>query len=463
MWTKLAPCLTLIAVACLAVLTEAQGGCGVNPSHPSKQPVVPASTVPGYTLVQAQVVIRHGDRMIAGKGTCWANDTATFDCDMHHAETPLQGDLLLAKEPPRLYRKVYVPGKESYKGNCATGQLTSKGAAQERLHGQQLRDAYVTTHELLGPTLDANLSAKIYLRSDDEPRTCLSAESLMLGMFPPTGDGADLVVDLHTVDHDHDMMECNPVNCPGISKIMAKGRASTQYKMHLTSITDPLYEELSMALGEDISPELLPDCLNVHLCHGKTVPAAFSPQLQQRVIDDDFWRYNYLSNYPNRTENAKHCIGPLIDSIYNAMVAAAVGNEDAKLFHLWSGHDVTVMPILAGLGQLKKWAPYASLIAFELYVVTTSPDSLSVRTVYNGDVLTLEGCGGQQMCPYLSFISLLEAMLPTAAICPGYFEQFPLAREKLLARGGMSGPPQIRDFQKEVPEKSRHARRDGWN
>eukprot|EP01083_Nonionella_stella_P037134 101242_1 len=86
---------------------------------------------------------------------------------------------------------------------------------------------------------------------------------------------------------------------------------------------------------------------------------------------------------------------------------------------LFSGHDGTLLPLLATLGQNvyngEDWSPYASMILIELYSVETDgdadtdadtdtdtdtdeddiyPTNRAFRLVYNGDILTdkIEGC-----------------------------------------------------------------------
>jgi hypothetical protein len=77
---------------------------------------------------------------------------------------------------------------------------------------------------------------------------------------------------------------------------------------------------------------------------------------------------------------------------------------------LFSGHDTTLMPILATLGQDVwsglEWAPYASMILIEVYDVQVSsskddpsefPSGYAFRLIYNGVVLTsrMDGCSAE--------------------------------------------------------------------
>ena len=75
---------------------------------------------------------------------------------------------------------------------------------------------------------------------------------------------------------------------------------------------------------------------------------------------------------------------------------------------LFSGHDTTLMPILATLGQDVwsglEWSPYASMLLIELYEMSTSnddqsefPSGYAFRLLYNGAVLTskMDGCSSE--------------------------------------------------------------------
>jgi Histidine phosphatase superfamily (branch 2) len=164
--------------------------CGIDPgseaghkkwakalSPPFTAPSSSSSSSSVFTpkLLQVQTLIRHGDR--TNDGQCWPNDTARFECDMTHASYP-NFDLSSSRTPVRrVYRKRYLPNREDNKGsNCGSYQLTYNGYLQEKANGEALRNAYV------GTLLPQNYSAaNIFLRTDDVPRTILSAESLFMG------------------------------------------------------------------------------------------------------------------------------------------------------------------------------------------------------------------------------------------------------------------------------------------
>ena len=97
---------------------------------------------------------------------------------------------------------------------------------------------------------------------------------------------------------------------------------------------------------------------------------------------------------------------PIVDSANNP----SSGTPPPKLA-LFSGHDTTLMPILATLGENvwdgTDWAPYASMLQIEIHEITNSdetsdfPSGYAFRLIFNGKVLTskMDGCAaGSELC-----------------------------------------------------------------
>lgn len=88
---------------------------------------------------------------------------------------------------------------------------------------------------------------------------------------------------------------------------------------------------------------------------------------------------------------------PIVDSTNNAAASSGTLVTPPKLA-LFSGHDTTLMPILATLGEDvwsgKEWAPYASMIQIEIHESAGFSSGFAFRLIYNGEVLTskMDGC-----------------------------------------------------------------------
>merc|ERR1712216_56800 len=96
---------------------------------------------------------------------------------------------------------------------------------------------------------------------------------------------------------------------------------------------------------------------------------------------------------------------------------------------VFSGHDTVIAPLLSALGvyhgDICRWPPYASRIAFELYEESTPKNSpmqdagvetgarFYVRVLFNGKVLRgLRGCSkDEELCPMDDFASGVASLL----------------------------------------------------
>jgi len=110
-------------------------------------------------------------------------------------------------------------------------------------------------------------------------------------------------------------------------------------------------------------------------------------------------------------------IGPIVDST----LTLQEGSSPLPRLHIISGHDTTLMPILATLGEEvwdgTDWSPYASMIQIEIHQIVKKlensfPSGFAFRLVYNGQVLTSKMTG----CPSDLCDSkiLLDQILPFA-------------------------------------------------
>lgn len=367
-----------------------------------------------YALKQVHVVIRHGDRTRAFPAPCWDNDTATWDCLLSSASIPVIKHDIHDIVVSRVYRDVYMPGRNVMNGDCGLGHLTFVGYKQQLLNGQNLQKAYVDIGFL------SNYShTDVFLRSDDMSRTRQSAQALGLGLFPPPSpsSGKAQVVDIHVMDQEFDDMQPNPTLCPKLGQYAREFDASPEWKKHYSEYTAPLLADVEGALGlkyKLTSEGLLhiADCLLTHICHGFDIPSTVSQDLMDRIVEEVVFMWYAVMKYPSPQENAKVGIGFLIAEMWKAMQDAVAG-EKAKKFYLYSGHDNTVMPLLLAFNATDyKWSPYASMVQLELYeVLNSTSTNYAVRLMYNGVERTIGYCD-QTPCPLAQFGQLIRDITP---------------------------------------------------
>ena len=439
--------------------------------------IPPLASKDTFLVRQVQAFIRHGERMRATPGDCWAGDEDTaFSCTLlgtpvTHAWPPAQpGDPVNWAVATLRGGMNRTQPKPSYvlPGNCTLGQLTEAGRQMQLRNGASLRAAYVGPDAAVGPLLPegyataADLSHDVFLRSDDHAggdRTMLSGMALASAMLvpedAPARPRAPLPWNLFPAHND----TMNPgAACPRYNVeqgIVLQGKAfqsfinSNASKTLLASLPTALWPHAHTRAD----PSLPFDCGWSHWCPTRDQPAlrdAIPAALlapgpvpgngADGVSGSLFDRLNWfmgklfgflsdprLSNDPNI---ARYGAGPLMGDVLAAMQAAADGDKGAKKFVLVSGHDTgPINPVLGALGVLPsdpyEPPPFAAMIVLELLQAESTGRTLYVRVMYNGNVVQVPwkgvcgpvGPGGDWLCDWLGFSKRVAAMVPTEAEC----------------------------------------------
>lgn len=434
---------SLVLAACLACVwaipqqipTFTDAYCGLSGVWPPPTPpknAAPTSPGSDFELVQAQVFVRHGDRMIAGAGQCWPNDSASWACDETVFEVPTDDKTSAAIDLAQIdnnvvFRKMFLSSDEAIvDSNCEVGQLSKKGHLQHKENGRILREAYVDQLNFLSGDFNAS---EILLRADNSARVQHSVESLIEGMFPPSASSSapsasTRVIDLFTRDEQYDNILGNANLCPGMTQLQAEAVKSPAFVEHVKQVSNPLWTKFASMLGFT-APDALAgdsqwDCLLVHLCHEQPVPApmASAEDLFHQLKADLTWRYQYIHTYPNVATAARVTLGPLISEIWQRMQKA--DQTETKLF-LTGGHDTTVIPLLLYLGIFDgNWVPYATRLQLEVWRNSTD-GSQFVRATHDGQLRHFQHpcpVSSNALCPMEQFSELIAPLLPTPAECP---------------------------------------------
>ena len=341
-------------------------------------------------------------------------------------------------------------------GTCQLGQLLTKGYDQELRNGLHLRQAYFydnnTTDEHAAKDSRMRLwdlsatnnggsegigdhtkpifeQPNLRYRVDDEQRTLMSGQVLLRGLFEQellaVNDDETAVIPLHTADYHLDVLGINEKVCPRTDDVRKQAYASDEYKKWINSkevkaVKSFLKDKLDM----DEIPYSMLDCLMTTICTDRTLPSQLndydgslgptswsegmtsladngdSTVMFERIANFATKNYTFAYKY-NDAAWAKLGMGPLwkeiLDNILPIVAATnrAGGSHPPKLA-LFSGHDTTLMPILATLGdnvwEGTEWAPYASMIQIEVHKILKSdknyPSGFAFRLIYNGKVLT---------------------------------------------------------------------------
>lgn len=311
-------------------------------------------------------------------------------------------------------------------GSCALGQLTPIGYNQQFMNGKIMRDSYAA---LLPDTYDNNEDAFSF-RSDAQPRTKMSGQALVDGLFassskPSTklqsllglGLSAGKPVPWNMIDAVKDNMFPNWHLCPALNRAVQKGKDSEEYKQFLEQIHDPMMAKLATILKKDakeVKVMHVMDCLTTHKCHDQPVPHTLAdPSLLDELVDINYKHFHIVAKHTR-----KFAAGLLLGEIMGKLHEVVKQTTPLK-FALYSGHDTTLMALLQDLDIPDgHWPPYASTLAFEVYKKQSKAEvsGYVVRVVYNGQPKTLPGCP-DALCPWEKLQELLATAVPSSAEC----------------------------------------------
>ena len=295
-------------------------------------------------------------------------------------------------------------------GTCQKGQMLLQGYEQQIQNGRTLRRAYgyyegdfehdermrlldLTYHF---QSFEDEASAKLpwdrhrlYFRADDDQRTVMSGQVLLRGLFDEevmemfTIDGIYPNIVVHTADRERDVMDGNAHVCPRLAEIEQAARQSDEYQAFNNSDQmEALRWFARDKLGTTGDLRFL-DCLMTTICTDRDLPDAVNDYAGEENNHDSMFRalaqvdiqsYNLMMKY-NNSEYAKLAMGPLWAEIWENIdpwlnqFDSPESTPGPKLA-LYSGHDTTIMPLLASLGANlwndTDWPPYASMVLIEV-------------------------------------------------------------------------------------------------
>ncbi|GMH94196.1 hypothetical protein TrVE_jg1257 [Triparma verrucosa] len=419
-----------------------------NPRIPALDSTLAVSL--GAKILSASAIIRHGARTPYESSFCWDGyheDPAQYVWDCSNSivmTTSPTSSSVYTSDSNLLFKKVYdaltEPMSNELDGTCHVGQLIEEGVMQETRNGEHLRAAYVGEGDLrLFSTSDSFLQGSgangiprshVKFRGDDQQRTLQSGQLLVEALFPTTEDESsteNVLVDWHTSDYVSDPIYPNSHICPKLTSLENEALASPEFIARNTSTSAA---QLNSILKDDLGGadwRHILDCQMTSICTDRSLP----PSLSDFVSDDDSsfftkiydhasWQLAYVYQY-NSNAHAKLSMSPLLREIVVTSLTPSLSSSSKSdmlgkgfpLLSVYSGHDTTIMPVLAALNIWDgQWAPYASLISIETYHVTQSndyPTGRAFRIVYNGEVMTekFEGCGGE-LCDLNILVNYLE-------------------------------------------------------
>lgn len=372
------------------------------------------------------VVIRHGDRTpmttFLGIPRPVPQHGCTMDAEFLQSIPELRSflsDMELQREKQPVRSDFASWALYPQHSECGSSQLTGVGAAQHLLNGLALKAKYVHKWNLFGARFSP--STQLNLHSTLISRTYQSAMALLYS-FLPRFNVSEL--DIRAAKNS---VFCSPVVVPAACCMnLAKLKQEADRGPHKRGSKNPAWQPSMGALAQVFGikvghlpwPAALMDLLQGHACHGVPLPCTNNGECVTTAMLERLWALvdSDAQSYTNNSkfdQYSRTIIHSLLLEILTSMVRVSRNQSPIK-FTLYSGHDLTVSPLLQALGVHDgKWPSYATRVVFELYRKVRAKGAHYLRVVHNGKDITphVRFCQGRTeegMCQLKYFQYFLE-------------------------------------------------------
>lgn len=291
----------------------------------------------------------------------------------------------------------------NYQWGTDLSELTPIGMHQEFMLGSTLRKHYIEDLKFLDGQYKANT---IYTLSSNSNRTILSAECLLMGLYPPGTTGPEIakeepalpgriqVIPVRSLP-DSSYMILTPYQI--YLKILGKYVYNSKEWTDKQNELKPKFEVWSKTLGNKI--ETLGDVLTIGdvLIVAKQHKLPMPEGLGDKDITEILQATSWGLAQQFKSETVSYLMGgELVNTIIKNLKESAEGKYKYKLTY-YSGHDITILPVMSLLGSPLKESPgYAANVIIELYKENAS--QFYVKVLYNGDYVKLPIMNGKDSC-----------------------------------------------------------------
>lgn len=236
------------------------------------------------------------------------------------------------------------------------------------------------------------------------------------GLYPSasrkTGDRVEVI----TYPTELETLTPNFNACPRIQQMLDAKYATEEYQNFISKNKDFLdrITRITQMTFWGTKYYVFSDALLPRICHNMKLPCnaegeCVTKEDVEKIYVDGNWENKFRYGY---VDIARLMVGHFANELRDSM---AQGNKMGyPRYALFSGHDDTLTPLLAGLGiSVDIWPPYASNLVFELWRAKgTMPAEMKlfVRAVYNGEVLKIPGCSkeGGALCTWDEFSKIID-------------------------------------------------------
>eukprot|EP01136_Pigoraptor_vietnamica_P000448 Opistho-1_new@25773 len=373
----------------------------------------------GYVLEVVQIVHRHGARTSA-RDRFAGTHPCSWTCGPAFA---VNETLPLAErgmgEGASSFRTLHVPHRQALRGSCFSGQLTPQGWRQLGDLGRSLREAYVDRHGFLPPSGDDGdgpNASLIYVRSTNIRRAIESAQGLVSGLLPPSH--SKKTVDVNILQEHVENMYPGAVRCDRMKEVKHAFRAAQEslaIGVEYAPIRDMISKAMNIPVDDLPSMHSLFDEFVCRDAHGVKLPEGITGEIVSELerLSNKHW----FDVYRAHKEMVRLGIGRFVGEMLSDMEATLRGEKRAR-FHVYSGHDTTLAPLLVGLDLLDlHWPAFAASLTYEV-MRNKADGSRAVRVLYNGKPRALAACKDAALskdgtlCPYGRFVEIVSELVP---------------------------------------------------
>lgn len=242
----------------------------------------------------------------------------------------------------------------------------------------------------------------VYVRSTERDRTMMSAQSLLLGLYPP-GVGPVLAdntpalpaqiqpIPIHVIPSAQDKALIIDLRTNEFSELLANyvfTRADWQQKSAEWSSQYPRWSQLTGTNIENMMDIVsVGDTLNTYMIHDIALPEGLSSDEAKTIIAAGNWILATLF----KPRQVGDTVGKEALNEIKEHLQRIVEQKTKAKFVLLSAHDVTLLGVMSALHiPLDSAPPYASDLNFSVYQSDT--DELLIKVTYNNKPVLLPGC-----------------------------------------------------------------------
>jgi lysosomal acid phosphatase len=293
------------------------------------------------------------------------------------------------------------------------GELTPSGMRQEYQLGSKLRKKYIDQYHLLPVKYQSSV---MYVRSSAFNRTLMSAQSLLLGLYP-LGTGPKLAIKnqsalpnayqpipIHTIPQKQETLLIPDEDEYKFNALMARYVEDSQEWKQKSQAAQPLFKVASQLMQKPINTlrglDGLADNLYIRQLHHVAMPKDVSADEIQAILE--LAQYSFLTRY--KPYAVGQSTAPLLLQTIGDYFKQAVTGQSPLKFVLFSGHDSTIMSVMSALHVPLDQVPhYASDLNVALF--QTRQQQYYVKVTYNDRIVKLPACP-HEYCPLALFLKI---------------------------------------------------------